>query len=58
MIKNSLIPKDSSFTQDKQNDYNSRLSSSIPQELCIIIIIFFFVMLYSSFVMNTLEKNS
>ena len=41
LIKKSLIPKDSSSTQDKQDDYNSKPNSSIPQDSCIIIIIFF-----------------
>ena len=58
LIKKSLILKNSSSTQDKQDDYNSRPNSFIPQDSCIIIINFFYflVMLYSSFVMNTLEK--
>ena len=42
MIKKSSILKDSSSIQDKQDDYNSRPNSSIPQDSCIIIINFFF----------------
>ena len=61
LIKKSLIPKDSSSTQNKHDDYNSKPNSSIPQDSCIITIIYFilfyfFVMLYSSFIMNTQKK--
>ena len=39
LIKKLLILNNSSFTQNKQNDYNSIPNSSIPQDSCIIIII-------------------
>ncbi len=57
-MKKSLIPKYSSFTQDKHDDYNSISNSSILQDSCIIIIIIKkkIVMLYLSFVMNILKK--
>ena len=59
LIKKSFIPKYSSSTQEKHDDYNSRPNSSIPQDSCIIIIIIKkFMILYLSFVMNTLKKIS
>ena len=42
LIKKSFIPKYSSSTQEKHDDYNSRPNSSIPQDSCIIIIIIIF----------------
>ena len=41
LINKSIILKDSSSTQDKYDDYNSRPNSSILQDPCIIIIIIF-----------------
>jgi hypothetical protein len=57
LINKLLIPKDSSSIKDKYDDYNNIPNSSILQDSCIIIIIIlFFLMLYSNFVMKTLEN--
>ena len=49
LIKKSLIPKDSSSTQDKHDDYNSRPNSSIPQDSCVIIIIIIIIIIFYLF---------
>ena len=58
LIKKSLILKDSSSTQDKQDDYNSRPNSSILQDSCIIIINFFFGDVIFKFCNEHFGKNS
>ena len=45
LIKKSFIPKYSSSTQDKHNDYNSRPNSSTSQDSYIIIIIIIYLFL-------------
>ena len=61
LINKSLILKYLSSIQDKYDDYNSKLNSSIPQDSCIIIIYFYFfgdvICLYSSFCNEHFGKN-
>ena len=56
-IRNSIL-KNTSSTQDKNDDYNSRPNSSIPQDSCIIIIILFYFLFFCDVCNDHPKKNS